>query len=71
MRAATTDACIEILKNSGIFEETTESIITAVSEHLHYRAQDLYRVGAVIFSNVYGLIGETQDAGKIIDDWRL
>ena len=71
MRAATTDACIEILKNNGLFEETTESIITAVSEHLHYRAQDLYRVGAVIFSNVYGLIGETQDAGNIIDDWRL
>ena len=71
MRAATTDACIEILKNSGLFEETTESIITAVSEHLNYRAQGQYRVGAVIFSNVYGLIGETQDAGKIIDDWRL
>ncbi len=71
MRAATTDACIEILKNNGLFEETTESIITAVSEHLHYRAQDQYRVGAVIFSNLYGLIGETQDAGNIIDDWRL
>ena len=71
MRAATTDACIEILKNSGLFEETTESIITAVSEHLNYRAQGQYRVGAVIFSNVYGLIGETQDAGKIIDEWRL
>ncbi|MBQ3405636.1 MAG: cobalamin biosynthesis protein CbiD [Lachnospiraceae bacterium] len=71
MRAATTDACIEILKNSGLFEETTESIITAVSEHLNYRAQGQYRVGAVIFSNVYGFIGETQDAGKIIDEWRL
>ncbi len=71
MRAATTDACIEILKDAGLFEETTESIITAVSEHLNYRAQGQYRVGAVMFSNVYGLIGETQDAGKIIDDWRL
>ena len=71
MRAATTDACIEILKDAGLFEETTESIITAVSEHLNYRAQGQYRVGAVMFSNVYGLIGETQDAGKIINDWRL
>ena len=71
MGAATTDACIEILKDAGLFEETTESIITAVSEHLNYRAQGQYRVGAVMFSNVYGLIGETQDAGKIIDDWRL
>lgn len=71
MRAATTDACIEILKNTGFFEETTESIITAVSEHLNYRAQGQYRVGAVMFSNVYGLIGETQDAGQIISSWRL
>ena len=71
MRAATTDACIEILKNAGLFEETTESIITAVSEHLNYRAQGQYRVGAVMFSNVHGLIGETQDARKIIDGWRL
>ena len=71
MRAATTDACIEILKNAGLFEETAESIVTAVSEHLNYRAQGQYRVGAVMFSNVYGLIGETQNAGKIINDWRL
>ena len=71
MRAATTDACIEILKDAGLFEETAESIVTAVSEHLNYRAQGQYRVGAVMFSNVYGLIGGTQDAGKIIDDWRL
>ena len=71
MRSVTTDTCIEILKNTGLFEETTESIITAVSEHLNYRAQGQYRVGAVMFSNVYGLIGETQDAGKIIDEWRL
>ena len=71
MRAATTDACVEILKNAGFFDETTESIITAVSEHLNYRAQGQYRVGAVMFSNVHGLIGETQDARKIIDGWRL
>lgn len=71
MRAATTDACIEILKDAGLFEETTESIITAVSEHLNYRAQGQYRVGAVMFSNVYGLIGETQDARQIISSWKL
>ena len=71
MRAATTDACIEILKNAGLFEETTGSIIAAVSEHLNYRAQGQYRVGAVMFSNVYGLIGETQGARQIIDGWRL
>ena len=71
MGAATTDACIEILKNAGLFEETTESIITAVSEHLDYRAQNQYRVGAVAFSNVYGLIGETQEVRQIISDWRL
>ncbi len=71
MRAATADACIEILKNNGLFEETTGSIITAVSEHLNYRAQNQYRVGAVMFSNVYCLIGETQGARQIISSWRL
>jgi len=71
MRAATTDACIEILKNAGLFEETAESIVTAVSEHLNYRAQGQYKVGAVMFSNVYGFIGETQDAWQMISDWKL
>jgi cobalt-precorrin-5B (C1)-methyltransferase len=71
MRSATTDACIEILKNAGLFEETAESIVTAVSEHLNYRAQGQYKVGAVMFSNVYGFIGETQDAWQMISDWKL
>ena len=71
MRAATTDACIEILKNYGFYEETVKSIITAVSEHLNYRTQNQYRVGAVVFSNVYGFIGETAEARQIINNWRL
>ena len=57
--------------NIRFFEETAESIVTAVSEHLNYRAQGQYKVGAVMFSNVYGFIGETQDAWQMISDWKL
>lgn len=70
MKAATTDACIEILKKSGLYETVTESLTAAVGERLALRAEERMRVGAVLFSNQYGYIGETAGAREIVRDWR-
>ena len=32
-------------------------------------AKGAYEIGAVTFSNVYGYLGETDEARKIIDSW--
>ena len=70
MEAATTDAAIEILDESGMRDKVIRSILEKVQEKLEHRVQGAYEIGAVTFSNVYGYLGETEEAERIIEDWK-
>ena len=70
MEAATTDACIALLDEAGLRERVLESLLAAIQKHLNHRAGDNMQVGAVIFSNEYGLLGQTETTKKIIEQWR-
>ena len=69
MEAATTDAAIEILDEAELREKVIASILVKVQEKLDHRVQGAYEIGAVTFSNVYGYLGETDEARKIIGSW--
>lgn len=70
MEAATTDACIALLDEAGLRESVLESLLAAIQRHLDHRTAGNMQVGAVIFSNEYGLLGQTETAKKIIEQWR-
>lgn len=70
MDAATTDACLSILDASGLRGPVMERILNAVQSHLTHRAADTYEVGAVLFSNEFGLLGSTDYAKEILKRWR-
>lgn len=70
MDAATTDACIELLDSAGLREPVMKSLLDAIQLHLERRAAGAYDVGAVVFSNVYGLLGRTHRAKEILDRWK-
>ena len=67
--AATTDACIEILDSVGMREQVFARLLTAIQTHLDRRAAGALRVGAVLFSNQYGPLGDTQTAKELMDAW--
>ena len=69
MDAATTDACIEVLDEAGIRGETIESIMHAVQGKLEHRVKGNYRIGAIMFSNVYGQLGITEEGKDILKNW--
>ena len=69
MDAATTDACIEILDEQGIREVVIKSIMNAVQQKLEHRVKGNFRIGAVMFSNVYGELGMTEEAKEILTKW--
>ncbi len=72
MDAATTDACIKLLDEAGgevLRNKVIESILQSVQQKLDYRAGGKYRIGAVMFSNVYGLLGKTDRAEEILHEW--
>lgn len=70
MEAATTDACIALLDGAGLRKAVMERLLNAIQHHLDRRAADACVIGAVLFSNEYGLLGETERAKEIMNAWK-
>ena len=70
MDAATTDACLDILDGAQLRAPVLESILAAIQMHLDRRAGGAFRVGAVLFSNQHGPLGETCIAKELIKEWQ-
>ena len=70
LQAATADRCIEILDGAGLREPVLRRLLEAIQLHLDRRVQGKYRVGAVLFSNTYGLLGHTEPGREIIQSWK-
>ena len=70
MEAATTDACIALLDGAGLRGAVMERLLNAIQHHLDRRAAGARVIGAVLFSNEYGLLGETEQAKEIMNAWK-
>ena len=70
MDAATTDACLDILNAANLKEPVMASLLQAIQLHLDRRAAEAFTVGAVLFSNQNGPLGQTQQAEKLLQSWK-
>ena len=70
MDAATTDACLDILDGAQLRAPVLENILAAIQMHLDRRAGGAFRVGAVLFSNQHGPLGETKTAKELMQEWQ-
>ena len=68
--AATTDACLDILAEAGLKAPVMASLLDAVQAHLDRRAAGAFEVGAVLFSNQAGPLGQTKTADALLKKWR-
>lgn len=62
----TTDAGVELLKSNDLLEPVMRSLSGALEEHLRRRAGPDLTIGAVFFSNQYGLLGQTTAADALL-----
>lgn len=69
MDAASSDGCIAILDGAGLREAVLDSMLAAVGHHLARRAAGRFRVGALLFSNQYGLLGQAGEAEEVMEAW--
>ena len=69
MDCSTTDACLARLDEAGLRDPVMAGLLGAMREHLSRRAGETCAVGAVLFSNEYGLLGETPEAKEIMERW--
>ena len=70
MDAATTDACLDILDAADLRAPVLESLLRAIQLHLDRRAAGTFRVGAILFSNQHGPLGQTETAAQILNEWK-
>lgn len=70
MEAATTDACFDLLKDADLMEPVVERVLQEIQRQLEKRAGEEIRIGAVMFSNVHGTLGETGEAAKLLKEWK-
>ncbi|WP_195278288.1 cobalt-precorrin-5B (C(1))-methyltransferase CbiD [Clostridium sp. J1101437_171009_A5] len=64
--AATTDAALELLEEAGLREDVMASLTRALYENLRHRAGEEMEIQAVVFSNRFGLLGQTPGASELL-----
>ena len=69
MEQVSADGCLAILEKACLREAVMESLLPEIQAHLDRRAGGALRIGAILFSNVYGLLGETVGV-KELGFWR-
>ena len=70
MQAATSDACIELLQQAGLSAPVLQAITQRAGAHAARRAGEERKTGLVVFSRVYGLLGETETAKELLNQWK-
>ena len=66
LNASTTDEAIDILEKYQILQKTMKEILDRIQFYLNHRSYEQILLGAVIFNNTYGYLGQTADAEKLI-----
>ena len=70
MGQVSSDACIAVLDAAGLRQPVMESLLTAIQRTLDRRSGGALQIGALVFSNEYGLLGQTREAETMLKRWR-
>ena len=62
----TTDEALDILREKQLLGPAMKEIMKRIQFYLDHRSYEQIQLGAVVFSNVYGYLGQTQDAAELI-----
>ena len=69
MDCATTDACLDLLRESGLMEPVMKSLAGAIGNTLTRRAGENCRIGAILFSGGSRRVCMTREAEELMKDW--
>jgi cobalt-precorrin-5B (C1)-methyltransferase len=70
MDAISTDGSIEILDEHGLRKTVFHSLLQRIQAHLENRVGDAIEIGALLFSNLHGFLGQTETAADLIASFR-
>lgn len=67
MKCITTEEAIDILIKDDMKEKTMDLIMERIDFYLKNRSKDNLEIGAIVFSNKHGVLGQTKDADKLLE----
>ena len=67
LQCNTTDEALRVLDENHILRETMKEITDRIQFYLDHRSYQQILLGAVIFSNEYGYLGQTEHAAQLIN----
>lgn len=67
LQASTTDEALDILSSYHRVEDTMTEILERIQFYLNHRSYEQILLGAVLFSNAHGYLGQTKDAKELIE----
>ena len=65
-QALTTDEMTKILKREGLFKAVMEEAARKIDFYMQKRVHGKLKTGAILFSNVFGILGETAGAEELL-----
>lgn len=67
LNASTTDEVLDILNRYQMTQGTMKEVLDRIQFYLNHRSYEQILLGAVVFSNTCGYLGQTADAAKLIE----
>ncbi len=62
----TVDAALEILQSAGVLEKVSEILMQKAEYYLNAKVKNSVKIGALMFSNKFGIIGQTSCVEELI-----
>lgn len=66
LQSLTTEEGIGILRENNVIDKTMGLIVEKIVYHINKRAYEKLEIGVIIFSNQYGLLGQTKNAEDLL-----
>ena len=67
---ASCDGCLAVLEEAGLREAVMKSLLAAIQMNLNRRSADRVEIGALLFSNAFGMLGLTETGETLLSRWR-
>ena len=66
LEAATTEEALSVVIREGLLDDVMEQLTTRIHDHLNRRGGGKMLLGAVLYSNQWGYLGQTESAEELI-----
>lgn len=70
MDCISTDDALDVIAEEGLIAPLSDRLIERIEFYMNHRTGGAIRVGAVLFSSVYGVLGRTSLADDLLDEVR-